>query len=156
MDTPAVTEERENRYLLDTHTWIWWHIAPEKLPLWVKEFISEPPGNPQSEIRPLLLSSISVWEFCKLVQKGRLILSVDSRQWIEKAIRMTGLFLVPLSPDIAYYSSTLPEGCPSDPADQIIAATARTFNAAVITKDEQLLRYSHVKTAWERDDCSGS
>ena len=78
-------------------------------------------------------------------------LSVDSRQWIEKAIRMKGLFLVPLSPDIAYFSSTLPEGCSSDPADRIIAATAPIFNATVITKDEQLLRYSHVKTAWNQD-----
>lgn len=151
METPVVNVKQEKVYLLDTHTWIWWHIAPEKLPLWVKNFISEPPVHSPSKISPLLLSSISVWEFCKLVQKGRLILSVDSRQWIERAIHMTGLFLIPLSPDISYYSSTLPEGCPPDPADQIIAATARTFNATLITRDEQLLRYPHVKTAWKQD-----
>jgi len=42
----------------------------------------------------------------------------------------------------------LPQPLHSDPADRIIIATAITIAAPVVTKDEKLLNYPHVKTIW--------
>jgi PIN domain nuclease of toxin-antitoxin system len=35
-----------------------------------------------------------------------------------------------------------------DPADQIIVATAREENASILTKDERILTYKHVRSLW--------
>jgi PIN domain nuclease of toxin-antitoxin system len=37
---------------------------------------------------------------------------------------------------------------PSDPADQIIVATAREENATVLTKDKNIHTYDHVRSLW--------
>ena len=132
------------KYLLDTHTWIWWHIAPEKLPAGIIKMIGGP-----SDTDSLLLNPISVWEFCKLVEKNRLVLSVDPAVWLEDALNMAGLIYLPLTPEILCLSSRLPGHFHSDPADQILAATARLFNAVLLTKDRRLHDYPHIKTLWE-------
>lgn len=131
------------KYLLDTHTWVWWHMHPGKLSRKVKRLIADADGYEE-----LLLSAISVWEFCKLLEKGRLGISCDPEEWIARALAMPKLRLVPLSPPIAYRSTTLPRPSSSDPADQIILATAREENAAILTKDDLMRRYTHVRTIW--------
>ena len=45
-------------------------------------------------------------------------------------------------------STSLPQPFRHDPADQIIMATALEENATVLTKDELLEHYSHVRTLW--------
>lgn len=61
---------------------------------------------------------------------------------------MPKLRLVPLTPTIAYRSTSLPQPFHHDLADQIIVATAREENATVLTKDELIENYSHVRTLW--------
>jgi len=96
----------------------------------------------------LLLSAISPWEFCKLLEKGRLGISCDAQDWLDVALDMPKLCLVPLSPRLAYQSTVLPRPFHNDPADQIIVATAREKNATLLTKDNRLLEYKHVRTLW--------
>lgn len=131
------------KYLLDTHTWVWWHMHPENLSQKVKSLIAD-----SSRYDELLLSAISVWEFCKLLEKGRLGVSCDPEEWLATALAMPKLRLVPLTPPIAYRSTVLPQPLASDPADQIIIATARNENATILTKDDVLRRYAHVRTIW--------
>jgi len=131
------------KYLLDTHAWIWWNMNPRMLSSKARSVISD--GSRYEEI---LLSAISLWEFCKLLQKGRLCISIDPEQWIETAMEIPGLRLVPLTPSIAYASTVLPGPFHEDPADQIITATAREENATVITKDKRILKYGHVRSLW--------
>ena len=50
-------------YLLDTHTWIWWNMEPKKLSRKARSAIED--TQHYSEI---LLSAISPWEFCKLLE----------------------------------------------------------------------------------------
>ena len=130
------------KYLLDTHVWIWWNAAPEKLSPRVHALI----GNGKED---LLLSAISPWEFCKLVEKGRYSIALDTLAWIEQALGMPGLQLTPLTPRIAHKSTVMPDFPHDDPADQIIAATAREEGAVLMTKDAELLRYAHLKTLWQ-------
>ena len=131
------------KYVLDTHTWIWWHVAPHHLPPSVIKCIKNinTDGN-------LILSQLSVWEFCKLLEKKRIGISCDPEEWINKALAMTHLTLMPLTPHIAYKSTTLPQPFHNDPADQIIVATARKEGATILTKDARMHTYPHVKTLW--------
>ena len=47
-----------------------------------------------------------------------------------------------MSPAILIASSFLPGEPPRDPADRIIAATARAFGQTLITRDGELLPYA--------------
>ncbi len=131
------------RLLLDTHAWIWWHMNPDKLSDVAYNMIRE-----TNDYEELLVSAISPWEFCKLIKKGRLSISCNPEVWLERALKMPKLRLIPLTPAIAYQSTLLPPPFHDDPADQIIVATAREENATIVTKDRRLLDYPHVKTVW--------
>ncbi|MEW6363291.1 MAG: type II toxin-antitoxin system VapC family toxin [Acidobacteriota bacterium] len=131
------------KYLLDTHAWIWWNMHPQKLSRKARSLISSP-----SRYEELLLSAISVWELAKLIEKRRLAISCDPEEWIEQALEMPKLRLVPLSPAIAYRSTVLPEAFHDDPADQIIVATARDENATIVTSDERIRAYPHCRSFW--------
>jgi len=131
------------KYLLDTHTWIWWNMRPEKLSARVRTLISTP-----AKYDELLLSAISPWEFSKLLEKGRLAISLSPEEWIFLALEMPKLRLVPLSPGIAYRSTILPKPFHDDPADQILVASAREENATILTSDDRIRSYPHVQTLW--------
>jgi len=131
------------KYLLDTHTWVWWHMHPQNLSRKVKILI----GN-TSKYDELLLSAISPWEFSKLLEKRRIGISCDPQDWINAALDLPKLRLVHLSPILAYRSTILPQPFHDDPADQIIVATAREENATILTKDQSILKYKHVRSFW--------
>jgi PIN domain nuclease of toxin-antitoxin system len=130
-------------YLMDTHVWIWWHTAPEKLSSKVSDVIAGLGTNDQ-----LLLSAISIWEVAKLVEKNKIRLSVGMDQWVAQALDMHQFQFLPLSPEIAIESTRLPPPFHQDPADQIIVASARLFDATLLTVDQLILDYPHVRTLW--------
>jgi len=131
------------KYLLDTHVWIWWNVDPQKLSRKAHAAITN--TDRYSEI---LLSAISPWEFCKLLEKERIGISCDPAEWLSQALLLPKLRLVPLTPTIAYRSTILPQPFHTDPADQIIVATAREENATIISKDRLIRGYQHVRTVW--------
>lgn len=131
------------KYLLDTHTWIWWNMRPKKLSKKVLNLIRE-----EDAYEELLLSAISPWEFSKLLEKGRIGISSDPEEWIYKALDISKLRFVHLTPMIAFHSTVLPKPFHDDPADQIIVATARKENATILTKDKRILNYKHVQSLW--------
>jgi PIN domain nuclease of toxin-antitoxin system len=131
------------KYLLDTHTWVWWHMNPRKLSQKVKRLVGDVNGYEE-----ILLSAISPWEFSKLLEKKRIGISCDPEDWIHSALEMPKFRLVPLSPVLAYRSTVLPQPFHSDPADQIIVATAREENATILTKDERILAYQNARSLW--------
>ncbi len=130
------------KYLLDTHTWIWCNVNPQRLSSRVKKLIIE------REYSVLLLSAISVWEFYKLIEKGRLAISISPLEWLNIALDLAGLELVPLTPLISYKSTTLDQPFHNDPADQIIVATAKVENAIIVTSDKRIQDYPHIRTIW--------
>jgi len=118
-------------------------MQPKKLSRSTRSLIENP-----SKYEELLLSAITPWEFCKLIEKGRIGISCDTEEWLNIALNMPKLRLVPLSPVLAYRSTILPQPFHEDPADQIIVATAREENATIITKDENIRNYRHVRSLW--------
>ena len=131
------------KYLLDTHTWVWWNMRPRNLSRKVKRLIENEEGYDE-----LLLSAISIWEFSKLLEKGKIGISYNPEVWITVALEMPKLRFVHLTPIIAYRSTVLPKPFHDDPADQIIVATAREENATILTKDKRILNYPHTQSLW--------
>jgi PIN domain nuclease of toxin-antitoxin system len=131
------------KYLLDTHTWIWLNSAPDRLSEKVRRRLTSLGRDDD-----LLLSAISLWELCKLAEKGRITLYEDLGSWARSALDMSGLRVIPIGFEIALASTTLPQPFHQDPADQMIVATARLHDATILTKDRLLLDYPHVRSLW--------
>ena len=83
-----------------------------------------------------------------MVAKRRLYLTLEVTDWIAKSERLPFLQFLPVDNYVAVKSVNLPQPLHSDPADRIIIATAITIGAPVVTKDEKVLNYPHVKTIW--------
>ena len=130
--------------LLDTHAWVWLLGGSDRLGPKARKAIQR-----SLEKDAVLVSAMSPWEIAMLVSKGRLVLDRDVGEWVQAALALPGVRLEPLSPQIAVASTRLPGSLHSDPADRIIAATARHLGATLITEDRLLLDYGsdrHLKT----------
>ena len=83
-----------------------------------------------------------------LVAKGRLVFDRDVELWLNLALKLPAVELVPLSPRIALRSARLEEGFLGDPADCIIVATALEYGCAVVSKDKRIRSYRQVRAIW--------
>jgi PIN domain nuclease of toxin-antitoxin system len=126
--------------ILDTHSWIWWVSEPERLTEQQRSAIAS------SENDSLGISAISCWEIAKLVERGRIDLDRDVAAWLSAALSYPGVRLIDLTPEIAVESTRLPGSFHRDPADQIIVATARALKCELVTSDQKILVYKHVRT----------
>ncbi|MBI3959004.1 MAG: type II toxin-antitoxin system VapC family toxin [Chloroflexi bacterium] len=128
--------------LLDTHIFLWWVVQPDRLTVAQLEAIRNNEGD------SLGVSAITCWEVAKLIQLGRIELGRDVGEWLEFALAYPGKKLLPLTPRIAVASTQLPEGFRSDPADEILVATARVYNCPLVTSDRKLREYPHVTSVY--------
>lgn len=94
------------------------------------------------------VSAISAWEIAMLVERERLILSLDVETWLGKVSEIDAIRFQPVNNKIAIESVRLPGEFHKDPADRIIVATARTMGLVLITADEKIQAYPHVNTIW--------
>lgn len=129
--------------VLDTHTLLWWVNDPTILSKAARNAI-----DTAMKSQAIHVSSISSWEIALLVERGRLRLSLDVRDWICRCEALPFLTFIPVNNAIAVESVRLPDFPHADHADRIIAATALSLGAALITKDDKLQQYPHVKTIW--------
>ena len=77
-----------------------------------------------------------------LASKKRVTLSVTPERWFGRLLALPGFELTELSTEVLIASSFLPGSPPRDPADRIIAATARDLGATLLTRDRLLLAYA--------------
>jgi PIN domain nuclease of toxin-antitoxin system len=122
---------REVRVLLDTHIWLWYLLGDERLSAKHRQIIED-------EQTDLALSSISIWETHRLIERGRLPVTVPAAEWIQLALRTLPVREAGLTFAIAIRSRSIPLAHP-DPADRFIAATAIETKAPLLTADERLL-----------------
>lgn len=125
-----------NEMLVDTHVLIWMMEDSGKLSPSALQAI-----RAAATEHRLAVSAITPWEIGLLAAKGRIRLYMDARSWVDRALAMPGVRLVPLSAKIAIDSSFLPWESHPDPADRILIATARHLGATLITADERILLY---------------
>lgn len=102
-----------------------------------REALAEAEQNPGG----ILVSPISAWELGQLVARGRLALPRDPFDWFEAVVQV-GIGLAPMPPEVLVASSFLPGTMLRDPADKIMAATARAFGYRLMTRDKPLLDFA--------------
>ncbi len=129
--------------VLDTHAWIWLVSSPAYLSETAKGIIDAAVAE-----RNVFISAISTWEVAILVSRGRLELTMSAGDWVTASEAIPFLNFVPVSNSIALKSVELPGALHNDPADRIIIATAVSMGAILVTKDEKIRNYPHVKTVW--------
>lgn len=130
--------------VLDTHALLWWASgAREQLSSAALQAIEGEMSGGQ-----IMVSSISAWELAMLVAKGRVALSMDIGEWLAVLGEIAEVAFVPVDNDIAVKSASLPGEFHKDPADRIIVATARKLAAPLVTADEKIRAYPHVRTVW--------
>ena len=126
--------------LLDTHAWIQCALG-EPMPGAVKRLLEEHPDE-------LAIADISLWEAAKLVELGRLTLSVSLEEFFEMAITPE-LTVLPITPAIAERASSLEaSGFHKDPADQLIVATALVNRLRLISDDSRIRTWGGVPMLW--------
>lgn len=96
----------------------------------------------------LSLSLTSIWELARKVEKDQLVMDRPLDDWLDLAPNRPGLHVAELTRPIVTESCRLPPPFHGDPADQIIVSTARDRNAVIVTKDQQIRRYAHVRSVW--------
>jgi PIN domain nuclease of toxin-antitoxin system len=94
-------------------------------------------------IGSILISPMTAWEIATLTSKGRLKLSMAPESWFDALLSLPGIRLAPMPPRTLIASAFLPGDPPSDPADRIIAATARAENLILMTRDQRLLDFGN-------------
>ena len=127
--------------LLDTHTFIWLASDQPLLTEHSKKIITENSDR-------LYISSVSALEIALLVKRKRLVLPLDTSEYINKAIKRHGIEELPVDRKILLYSASLPD-IHNDPFDRIIISTAILNNMQLITKDKIINKYPDVKIVWE-------
>lgn len=94
------------------------------------------------ERETVFLSPITGWELGLLFSRGRLRTAIQPREYLRRLKSMPGVEMAPLGAEVLMDSSFLPGTPPRDPADRIIAATAREHGYTVMTRDAALLAYA--------------
>jgi PIN domain nuclease of toxin-antitoxin system len=127
--------------VLDTHAWLWWFTAPERLSDAAREAIDQAPS--------IGVSTLSAWEVATLVARRRISLDRDVRLWVRQALADARIESLAPSPDVAVAAGLLDaKSFPGDPVDRLIYATARSADAMLITRDEAIRAFDSPSTLW--------
>ena len=122
--------------LLDTCAAIWAvedQLAPATAEILTRRY---------REGEPVFLSPITGWEIGLLFSRGRLRGSVSPLEYFRRLVGLASVRLAAMPPELLLASSFLPGSPPADPADRIMAATAREYGYTLMTRDAELLAYA--------------
>jgi PIN domain nuclease of toxin-antitoxin system len=121
------------RLLLDTHILLWWLGYPKKLS-------QEQTRVLEGALRrgePLAFSAVTLTEIAILVGDGKIDLKAPLREFFADLARNPVFQLLPLTYEIASDVALL--GVLKDPADRVIAATARVNRLDLVTSDTRII-----------------
>lgn len=131
------------RYLLDTHVWLWSHEAQEKFGRKTQSVLT-------SRDDERVVSAISTFEIARLISRGRLLLRQPFATWKTQSLHDLVATTIDVTHEMAWEAYHLPGIFHKDPADRILVATARLHNLTLLTADDSILRYAHVKSVSAR------
>ena len=118
--------------LLDTCALVWLAIGDAKL--------SEKARTAVAAADSVSVSPVSAWELGQKHRRGLLKLPMSPRELFRAAIERYALDIAPLTPEVMFAASAIPEHH-KDPADRFIIATALLGNMAVVTADHRFREY---------------
>jgi PIN domain nuclease of toxin-antitoxin system len=119
--------------LLDTHVWLWWGSAPERLKSKARALI----GDRANE---LYLSSASVWEIMIKAKLGKLELPEPAAVFITSRVARDSLLSLDITQTHAIRAGDLPP-YHRDPFDRMIIAQAMIEDIPILTADRRFKQY---------------
>jgi PIN domain nuclease of toxin-antitoxin system len=129
--------------VLDTHAWLWLCLEPGRLSAAAARAIRESMGT-----GGLAIASITLWEVAMLVARGRVVPQGTPETWLRALVDRSDVVVKEITPTIAAMATHVPEDFPGDPADRLIAATARAEGAPLVSRDGGLRASRLVHTIW--------
>ena len=127
------------RVLLDTHVWVWTQEQPERIGPRTKRLLLDPAH--ETAVCP-----ISTLEISRLVAAGDIRLTMPLIDWVAQSLADLAAETVSVSHDVAMEAYTLPGEFHRDPADRVLVAVARRNGLTLVTADDRILSYPHVRT----------
>ena len=134
------------KYLLDTHAWLWSVLDHPRLSRRARAALAAMSGDER-----VGLAAISLKEASWQLTRGRVV--VDEQfgpwpLWLRAAASSAHLEVLPLTVDVAIESEQLGDAFPADPADRLIAGTARVYDLTLITSDQPIRKSGALRTLW--------
>ena len=128
--------------ILDTHVLIYDALTPSRLSARARKAIDTGFAH-----RELACSDISLWELAMLIARKRVDPAMDANGFLNDVLSARSIEVLPITPEIAVLSQseTFAHG---DPADRLIAASARFHNASLVTSDQRLRELKDLTTLW--------
>jgi PIN domain nuclease of toxin-antitoxin system len=120
------------KFLLDTHVLLWWLAGDRRLAREQKRSLQ----RCDSRSEAVGIAAITAWEIAMLGITGRL--ASAPRELFQAIRELNWINWLPLSPEVALELTRLPARFQRDPADQLIAATARVHDLVLMTADERI------------------
>ena len=134
------------KYLLDTQAWLWSVLDHPRLSRRARAAVSAVAVQERIGI-----AAISLKEAAWHLAHGRIVVDEGFGPWplwLRKAATSPQLEVLPLTVDVAIESEQLGDSFPPDPADRLIAATARAHDLTLITSDRPIRKSRTVRTLW--------
>jgi PIN domain nuclease of toxin-antitoxin system len=129
------------KILLDTCSVIWAVSAPSSLSGAAVSVLS-------AEDTEVHVSPISCAEIACLSDRGRIELNRHWKPWFNENVALNQWKVLDITLAVIQEAYSLPGEFHQDPADRILAATARLHGLTILTADKRLLSYPHVPTLW--------
>lgn len=126
------------KYCLDTHCLVWYFTGQESLPIKVKQILDQIFSG---ETR-CFISAIVLLETFHLSLKKK---GFNFPEFLKK-LRLVNIIIVPLDKVVLSACYKLPENL--EIHDRVIAATAKSTNSILLTKDQVLRGFFPLKTLW--------
>ncbi len=134
------------KYLLDTQAWLWSVLDHPRLSRRARTAL-----RTVSAEERVGLAAISLKEAAWHIARGRVVVDESFGPWplwLRTAAASPQLDVLPLTVDVAIESEQLGDSFPPDPADCLIAATARVHDLTLITSDRGIRKSGAVRTLW--------
>ncbi len=129
--------------VVDTHVVVWDALEPGKLSAAAKRALARADRD-----GGIVVCGITLWEIAMLMKKKRLVVDVGYPTFIDIVLQSRNYVLQNLTPAIAAASVDMDLGKNKDPADHIIAATARLKGVSLVTADRQIQNSGAAQTIW--------
>ena len=127
------------RFLLDTHTFLWWVTRHPRLSQRVRSVFED-------ETTQIFFSAVVAWEIAIKVRLGQLEFQGDPAREIPNQVAANGFLTLPIEVRHALQVGALPL-LHRDPFDRLLVAQALLENLVVLTSDPAIARYG-VQVAW--------
>ena len=122
-----------SRFLLDTHTLLWWLFDDPRLSRPAYDIIQEPDNK-------ILVSSASGWEIATKYRLGKLPHAGEAAHNLPSLLRRSRMTVLQISMEHALAAGSLP-GPHRDPFDRMLIAQGQLEELTIVTSDTAFKQY---------------